>query len=102
MATTRKPLTVRLRADTHAILELLEQDTGLTRTGVLELAVRDLARARAVRPSTLEAGGPRVEVTAAHRPSLRGILKGAPGGSEDLMRHSSAEEEREFQQLGEP
>jgi hypothetical protein len=55
MSTTKKQTAVRFRPDTKKLIELLANDTGLTQTGVLELAVRDLAKQRKIAlPDTRE------------------------------------------------
>ncbi len=91
MAVHKKPAAVRLRPETHDILDLLAQDTGLTRTGVIELAVRDLAKRRRVQlaaslPTLSEAHG---------RRSLLGVAAGLPGGSEEFLSQKSREKARE-------
>ena len=48
MPTKKKQTAIRFKPDTVRILELLEDDTGLTQTGVIELAIRDLAKARQI------------------------------------------------------
>lgn len=92
MAVHKKPTAVRLRPETHWVLEMLAQDTGLSRTGVIELAVRDLARRRRL-PSRAETPAP--PVAPAQRRSLLGIAAGIPGGSEEFLRHKREEKEKE-------
>jgi len=78
MTAHKKPAVVRLRPETRAMLDLLVQDTGLTRTGVIELAVHDLAKRRSVLPPAMmptPIGAP------AQRPSLLGGATGVPGGT---------------------
>lgn len=48
MPTKKKQTAIRFKPDTVKILELLADDTGLTQTGVIELAIRDLAKARQI------------------------------------------------------
>jgi len=60
------------------MLDLLVQDTGLTRTGVIELAVHDLAKRRGVLPPAVM---PTPIRASAQRPSLLGGATGVPGGT---------------------
>lgn len=48
MATLKEPTAVRLKPDTRWLLERLADDTGLSKTGVVELAIRDLAKQRKI------------------------------------------------------
>ena len=48
MPTLKKQTGIRLGADTKTLLELLAKDTGLSQTGVIELAIRDLAKQRGI------------------------------------------------------
>ena len=48
MPTKKKQTAIRFKPDTVRILELLAEDTGLTLTGVIELAIRDLAKSRQI------------------------------------------------------
>ncbi|HLK58015.1 MAG TPA: hypothetical protein VKU00_15715 [Chthonomonadaceae bacterium] len=48
MPTKKKQTAIRFKPDTVRILELLAEDTGLTLTGVIELAIRDLAKTRQI------------------------------------------------------
>ncbi len=94
MGTERRPAAIRLRADTHGLLDVLAQDTGLTRTGVIELAIRDLAKSRRVAPREEAAPAP------ARQPrSLLGIAAGLPGGSEEFLRLKQLEKERETRRM---
>lgn len=45
---TKKATSIRLTDDARALLEALAKDTGLSQAGVMELAVRELAKARGV------------------------------------------------------
>jgi hypothetical protein len=92
MAMERRPAAVRLREDTHGLIELLAHDTGLTRTGVIELAVRDLAKRRGVASALPQM---RALPTPQGWRSLRGIAAGLPGGSEEFLRRKMAEKARE-------
>jgi hypothetical protein len=48
MPTKKKQTAIRFKPDTVRILELLSEDTGLSLTGVIELAIRDLAKSRQI------------------------------------------------------
>ncbi|MCX6360843.1 MAG: hypothetical protein NT029_13600 [Armatimonadetes bacterium] len=78
----RRTASFRLRPETSALLDALAQDTGLTRTSVIELAVRDLAKLRRV---TAPGAGQ----------SLLGLLAGVPGGSVEFLDLKHADRDRE-------
>jgi predicted transcriptional regulator len=44
----KKPMTIRLSAEAQRLLDLLAQDNGVSKTAVIELAIREMARRQQV------------------------------------------------------